>query len=496
MNNIYITTPIYYVNGSPHIGHAYTSIVADFLHRFYESCGKNVFLLTGTDEHGQKVAQSAEKKGINPQEYCDLVASVFQNLATDCNIECDDFIRTTQERHKVFVQKIWEKLESNGWFYKSTYNGWYSIQDEAFYDESEIKEGLAPTGSKVEWREEESYFFRLSKFTDALLKWFEINPKFVFPSGRFNEVKAFVKSGLKDLSVSRATFSWGINIPQTNHVMYVWLDALFNYQSALDTLPKFQTFWQNSKIVHIIGKDIMRFHAVYWPAFLTALTCTPEELTPEKIDIACKNIQIVSHGWWLVEGEKMSKSLGNTIDPFTLLASYGADYLRYFLLREAQFGSDGNFSQDGFKTRINSELVGNIGNLCQRTFTLLHKNCDGIVPSIKTSHPLLNVNLKDEMSPLIAEYKINQAIDCITGYTSKANEFIHAMEPWTLFKQGKVQEGREVLYILLYVIFQTKEALAPMLPNFHRRLSQVFQNQEFQTGVKLSQIAKVFEPIL
>ncbi|MFT4967623.1 MAG: methionyl-tRNA synthetase [Candidatus Deianiraeaceae bacterium] len=493
--NFFITTPIYYVNGKPHIGHAYTSIVSDFLARFYKIQGKKTFFLTGTDEHGQKVAQSAEKHGVSPQEFCDNISSVFKDLAQECNVQYDDFIRTTEERHKCFIRKIWDILEKNGWIYKGTYNGWYSVQDEAFYDESEIIEGKAPSGSSVNWREEESYFFKLSNFTEILSQWYESNSHFVFPVGRFNEVKSFVTQGLKDLSVSRSTFSWGVDIPNTKHIMYVWLDALFNYHSALDSEEKFTNFWKNSQVMHIIGKDILRFHAVYWPAFLTAIHCTPETISVKHINSACKNIQIVSHGWWLSEGQKMSKSLGNTVDPFALLKKYSTDYLRYFLLREAQFGSDGNFTQEGFHTRITSELINNIGNLCQRTFTLLHKNCEGIIPSCKPSHALLDTKIQSEMGKLLEEFKINQSLDVIINYSSKANEFIQEKKPWELFKQGKQSDGEETLYILLYAIYQIKEAIAPALPDFHKHISQVFSGQEFQSGIKLNTIIKVFEPL-
>ena len=499
-SNYYITTPIYYVNGNPHIGHAYTSIVSDFIYKFYKENGNASFFLTGTDEHGQKVAQSAEKNGLSEIEFCNSISQIFKNLAQKLNIEYTDFIRTTETRHKTFVQNIWKKLEENGWIYQNTYKGWYAVQDESFYDESEIINGKAPTGATVTWREEESYFFKLSAFTKPLLEFYEKHPSFVFPNGRFNEVKSFVKSGLKDLSISRSTFSWGIPIPSTNHVIYVWLDALFNYQSALDSKEKFEQFWQNGKIFHIIGKDILRFHAVYWPAFLSAIHTKPEMLSGDTILQSCKQMHIISHGWWLSEGEKMSKSLGNTIDPFQLIEEYGSDYIRYFLLREAQFGSDGNFSKDAFTNRITSELINNIGNLCQRTFTLTHKNCNSIIPYLPknhslTNHSLINFNINNTMKPFIEEFKINQAIEVILNYSSKANEFIQEHKPWELFKNNKTSDGQAVLYILLYSIFQIKEALKSILPEFHQSISKVFNDSIFKSGIKINTIEKVFHKI-
>ncbi len=496
MQNIYITTPIYYVNGDPHIGHAYTSLVADFLNRFYKNQGRETYFLTGTDEHGQKVAQSAEKIGLETQKFCDGIAGIFQNLAQNCKIQNDDFIRTTEERHKNFVQKIWHKLEQNGWIYKGKYSGWYSVRDEAFYDESELINGKAPTGADVSWREEESYFFKLSLFGEHLTQWYNSCPNFVFPSGRYNEVKAFVRGGLQDLSISRSTFSWGIPIPTTNHVMYVWLDALFNYQSALESKGKFGNFWENAKIIHFIGKDILRFHAVYWPAFLIGLECTPENIGQEFVKKALQNVQVVSHGWWLSEGEKMSKSLGNTIDPFGIINQYGVEYIRYFLLREVTFGEDGNFTKEGLHTRITTELVNNIGNLCQRTFTLLHKNCNSIIPNCKPSHFLTQANIQQEFATLVMDYKFSQAIECVLQYSSKANEFIQETKPWELFKNGEKQAGEEALYILLYAIYQIKETLSPILPEFYERISVVFNNQEFKSGIKINEIQKVFTQIV
>ncbi|MBL4839062.1 MAG: methionine--tRNA ligase, partial [Kordiimonadaceae bacterium] len=327
--SFYVTTPIYYVNDVPHIGHAYTTLACDMLARFKRLDGFDVLFLTGTDEHGQKVEKSAEKAGVDPLAFCDKVSSRFQDLAAAMNFSNDQFIRTTEARHKVAVQQLWRELVKNGFIYEDNYAGWYSVRDEAFYGEDELKEGeggekLAPTGAPVEWVEEPSYFFKLSAFEEKLLALYENQPDFVMPKSRLNEVKSFVKGGLQDLSISRTTFNWGVPVPEAEgHIMYVWIDALANYLTATGypdmDAEDYQKFWPAN--VHIVGKDILRFHAVYWPAFLMAANMP----LPNRV---------FAHGWWTNEGQKISKSLGNVIDPFELIESYGLDPVRFFLLRE------------------------------------------------------------------------------------------------------------------------------------------------------------------
>ncbi len=366
----YITTPIYYVNDRPHIGHAYTSVACDVLARFMRLSGKKVHFLTGTDEHGQKVEKSAKAAGIAPKAFTDQVSQHFRDLAKTLQLSNDDFIRTTEPRHIKSAQAVWKRMQERGHIYLGSYAGWYAVRDEAYYQESELVDGKAPTGADVEWVEEPSYFFDLSKWQDKLLKFYDDNPDFILPAGRRNEVISFVKGGLKDLSISRTTFSWGIPVPgDENHIMYVWLDALVNYMSALGypdaDAALYKQFWPAS--LHMVGKDILRFHAVYWPAFLMAA-----DLPIPK--------RVFAHGWWTNEGQKISKSLGNVIDPHELIAQYGLDQLRYFLLREVPFGNDGDFSRERIKIVINSELANNIGNLAQRTLAMIQKNCAGSVP--------------------------------------------------------------------------------------------------------------------
>ena len=363
--HFYITTPIYYVNDRPHIGHAYTSVACDVLARFKRLSGCKVKFLTGTDEHGQKVEKTAAA-GMTPQALADANSQHFRDLTALMNISNDDFIRTTEQRHKAGAQALWKKMEHGGHMYLGSYSGWYSVRDEAYYQESELAGGKAPTGADVEWVEEPSYFFRLSAFQDKLLEYYSAHPDCIGPQSRRNEVISFVKGGLRDLSISRTTFSWGIPVPgDKKHVMYVWLDALANYLSALgypDNTPDLKIFWPAD--LHMVGKDILRFHAVYWPAFLMAA------------DLPCPK-RIFAHGWWTIEGEKMSKSLGNAIAPADLVSEFGLDQTRWFLMREVPFGNDGNFSRERLVTVINSELANNIGNLVQRTLSMVHKNCGG-----------------------------------------------------------------------------------------------------------------------
>ena len=419
----YITTPIYYPSAKPHMGHAYSSIIADFFARFKMIDDYQVHFLTGTDEHGLKIQRSAEKAGKDPQMFCDQISQTFRDLSDTLNLSNTDFIRTTEARHKKTVQHLWSELEKNDDIYLSNYSGWYSVSDEAFYSEDEIEETdgkkiALSSKSSVEWIEEESYFFRLSKWEKLLLNYYEANPDFISPVSRKNEVISFVKSGLKDLSISRKSFSWGIPVPNNQrHVIYVWLDALTNYLSALN-YPNtdddlFKKFWPAS--IHLIGKDILRFHAVYWPAFLLAA----------KIDLPKK---VYGHGWILSGEEKMSKSRGNILDPLEIIKEYGLDPLRYYLIKEVSFGNDGNISQERLEDCINSDLANNYGNLCQRVTAFAAKNCDGKIPSIIKfqDEDLLILNkFKDNLDNIrskIDDQNINFYIDYIVNSLFEANK--------------------------------------------------------------------------
>ena len=429
--NFYITTPIYYPSGKPHMGHAYSSIIADFFARFKSIDDYNVHFLTGTDEHGLKIQRSAEKAGKKPKEFCDQISQTFKDLSKTLNLSNTDFIRTTEDRHKKTVQYLWSLLEKNDDIYLSNYSGWYSVSDEAFYNEDEIEEidgkKIAKSSkSNVEWIEEESYFFRLSKWQKPLLEFYENNPDFILPESRKNEVISFVKSGLKDLSVSRKTFTWGIPVPNNDkHIIYVWLDALTNYLSALNypdiNNELFKKFWPAS--IHLIGKDILRFHAVYWPAFLLAA----------KIELPKK---VYGHGWILSGEEKMSKSKGNILDPLKIIEEYGLDPLRYYLIKEVSFGNDGNISQNRLEDCINSDLANNYGNLCQRVTAFAMKNCDGKIPAKIDFQPedlkILN-KFKENLNTIrskINEQNINFYIDFIVNSLFEANKYFNDQEPW------------------------------------------------------------------
>ncbi|WP_341818222.1 methionine--tRNA ligase [Wolbachia endosymbiont (group B) of Ennomos erosarius] len=481
--NFYITTPVYYINDKPHIGHAYTSLLCDVVARFMKLAGKNVKFTTGTDEHGQKIEKAAKAKEMQPKEFTDEVSVSFKELAKFMNFEYDDFIRTTEERHKKAVIALWNRLEERGQIYLNSYSGWYSVRDEAFYQESELIDGKAPTGAEVQWIKEESYFFRLSNWQDKLLELYKNQPNFIFPESRKNEVISFVRSGLIDLSISRTSFNWGIKVPGNDkHVIYVWIDALTNYLTSIG-FPStedegYKKFWasDSSSNVHVIGKDILRFHAVYWPAILLAAGLPLPK-------------QIAVHGWWLNEGEKISKSLGNVIDPIGLAQEFGVDQLRYFLLREASFGQDGNFSKKNMISRINSELANNIGNLVQRTISFLHKQCSGIVPTIDQSLLKGEESLPgckailDQVMNHLSKYEFNQIILLIINISSEANAYIDKSAPWILSKTDRVRMNL-VIYKLLEYIRITGILLQPIVPKSAEMILDQLQIPKEQRDLK------------
>lgn len=459
----YITTPIYYVNDKPHLGHAYTTTACDVLARFKRLDGYDVMFLTGTDEHGQKVAQAAETAGMDPQDFTDQVSENFRNLTPLLNFSNDMFIRTTEERHVLAAQDIWKRMDAAGDIYLDKYSGWYALRDEAFYGEDELTEGpdggkIAPSGAECEWMEEESYFFKLSEWQDRLLEFYEKNPDFIAPETRRNEVISFVKGGLRDLSVSRTKFDWGVPVPgDEKHVMYVWVDALTNYITAIgfpdDKSETYQTYWPAD--IHVVGKDILRFHAVYWPAFLMSAGL---ELPK----------QVFAHGWWTIEGQKMSKSLGNVIAPEDLVERYGVDAARYFMLREVPFGNDGDFSHENAVNRINADLANGLGNLAQRTLSMIYKNCDAKIPQAGAftdeDQALLdlaqNIMLSEvrEKMDLVQPHKALEEIWRVVG---EANAYIDHQAPWTLKK-----EDPERMSTVLYVLAETIRCLALIVQPF------------------------------
>jgi methionyl-tRNA synthetase len=461
----FLTTPIYYVNDLPHLGHAYTTVACDAVARFMRLDGRNVKFLTGTDEHGQKVERSAQARGLTPQQFADQISAAFRDMGRLLNISSDDFIRTTEPRHVRGVQALWRELERRGEIYLGRFAGWYSVRDEAFYDESELVAGpngakLAPSGAEVEWLEEENYFFRLSAWQDRLLAWYEAHPEAIAPRSRRNEVLSFVRGGLKDLSISRTSFTWGIPVPgDPKHVVYVWLDALANYITALG-FPEtrnngFSVFWPAD--LHMVGKDILRFHTVYWHAFLMAAGLEPPR-------------RVFAHGWWTVEGQKMSKSLGNFIPPGELVAKYGLDPLRYFMLRELPFGSDGDFSHRAMVGRLNGDLANDFGNLAQRVLTMINRNCAAAIPEpgafAEADERLLGEarQLLDRVRPLVAEQAFHVALEAIWRVVGEANRYVDEQAPWAL-RMSDIKRMNTVLYVLADVIRHLATLVQPFVPD-------------------------------
>ena len=475
--NFYITTPIYYPSAKPHIGHAYTSIVADILARFKKIDGFNVYFLTGTDEHGLKIQRAAENKNMDPLLFCDEISETFKQLSKTLNLSNTDFIRTTEKRHIKSVQYLWNLLEKNGDIYLSKYSGWYSVSDEAYYSENEIitknnKKISTVSGSAVEWVEEESYFFRLSKWQDKLLDYYKNNPDFILPESRKNEVISFVKNGLKDLSISRKSFSWGIKVPSNDkHVIYVWLDALTNYLSALNypdvENDLYKKFWPSS--IHLIGKDILRFHAIYWPAFLMAANIP----LPHRI---------YGHGWILSGDKKMSKSMGNILDPIEIIDSYGLDPLRYYLVKEVSFGNDGNISKERLENCINSDLANNFGNLCQRVTIFNEKNCSSIMPE-KDKFNEDDLKLLDNYSNNINiirneidKQNLNFYIEFIIKSLFDANKYFNDQEPWK--KKDNIKRLNTIIFTSLEVIRKICIMLYPIIPGTIIKALKIFNLTE------------------
>ena len=454
--NFYITTPIYYPSAKPHMGHAYSSIAADVIARFKSIEGYDVFFLTGTDEHGMKIQKAAELNKKDPQAFCDEISKTFIDLTKTLNLSNSDFIRTTEERHKTTVIKLWNLLDQKNQIYLSKYAGWYSVSDEAYYSEDEIndidgKKVSILSGSKVEWMEEESFFFKLSEWQKPLLQFYKDNPNFIQPESRKNEVISFVETGLKDLSISRTTFNWGIPVPNNSkHIMYVWLDALTNYISATGLFNNQNNFWPAD--VHIIGKDILRFHAVYWPAFLMAANL-PLPKT------------IFGHGWILSGEEKMSKSKGNILDPIELIDKFGADELRYYLMKDVIFGLDGSINIENFKLTIN-DLANNIGNLSNRIFTILDNNYNCKIPNISEGYTI-NENLlidKKDFINTISNFEIHNYVKKIHSYSSKLNKYVNDNEPWNK-KNNSEQNIKNILYSAILGLKNIFVLLYPITPN-------------------------------
>ena len=463
----YITTPIYYLNAEPHIGHAYTTLAADIMARYKKAQGREVYFLTGTDEHGANIEKAAAKAGVTPREWTDKIAAKFQEMWAALDIKYDDFIRTTEPRHERVVQEIFEILLKKGDIYKGKYSGKYCMACEAYIDESELLPGdCCPVHKRpVEMVEEETYFFKLSAYQDKLLKFYEANPDFLSPKFRGSEISNFVKGGLKDLSVTRTKVKWGVPVlSDPGHTIYVWFDALINYISAIGYgkklgLPEYKDYKINfdeiwPADIQLIGKEIYRFHAVIWPAVLIAAAVPLPKVC-------------FAHGWWTIEGEKMSKTLGNFIDPRDISAKYGVDPLRYFLFREVPFGSDGDFSMDSFKKRFNADLANDLGNLLSRTLNMAAKSVGDIPAAYEIQTPALLKQYRASMDALA----FDKALDAVWAIIGGMNKYIDETKPWTLAKT----EPEKAKTILLEIIFTLKEValcLQPFMPQTAAQMQQ------------------------
>ncbi len=466
----YITTAISYPNGRPHIGHAYEAIGTDAIARFQRLRGRDVYFLTGTDEHGLKMAQAARDRGVEPAAFAEQMSSYFREMDEKLNISFDRFIRTTEPDHHRASQAIWQAMADKGDIYLGRYEGWYSVRDEAYYGEEELitadsGEKLSPQGTLVEWTVEESWFFRLSAYQDRLLDHYRAHPDFIRPESRRNEVMRFVEGGLSDLSISRTSFDWGVKVPGSeNHVMYVWLDALTNYITGVgypDDTDQWRRYWPAD--VHVIGKDVVRFHAVYWPAFLMSA------------DIPLPK-QVFGHGWLLSRGEKMSKSVGNVVDPDDLVRTFGVDQLRYFLLREVTFGQDGSYSSEAIVNRVNADLANSFGNLAQRTLSFIAKNCDGNLPTGGKGDPadqaLLTLVAEVTQHDLPAHFEalaLSQGIEAWLKAVFACNQYIDSQAPWTL-KKTDPERMIAVLATLYVAIRDLAIAIQPIIPGSAAKL--------------------------
>jgi methionyl-tRNA synthetase len=465
----YITTAISYPNGAPHIGHAYEALATDAIARFMRLDGHDVYFLTGTDEHGIKMKQTAGREGLEPRQLADRNAPLFKAMVEALGCSNNDFIRTTEPRHHASSQEIWRRMAARGDIYKDSYAGWYSVRDEAYYAESETEVRAdnvryGPQGTPVEWVEEESYFFKLSAYQDRLLAYYEANPDFVGPDERRNEVMSFVKGGLKDLSISRTTFDWGIKVPgDDKHVMYVWVDALTNYITGVGFPDETSPLWHYWPAdLHVIGKDIVRFHAVYWPAFLWSAGIEAPK-------------RVFAHGFLFNRGEKMSKSVGNVVDPMTMLRTYGRDAVRYFFLREVPFGQDGNYSHEAIVQRMNSDLANGIGNLAQRSLSMIAKNCGGVLPEMKTltdeDKAILGATdgLLARCREAMKTQQLHQVLNAVWGVVGDADRYFAGAAPWALKKTDPERMG-VVLAVTAEVVRQLAILASPAMPDAMSRL--------------------------